>query len=70
MGLQQLSDGNNEWRLAKPGFLGVDSFSNSETYSIESIEDNYIETVSKIRGLILNSIQLGIHIIMQLNRLL
>ena len=50
--------------------LGVDSFSNSKTYYTESIEDNYIETVSKLRGLILNSIQLGIHIIMQLNRLL
>ena len=30
----------------------------------------YMEKVSKIRGLILNSIQLGIHIIVQLSRLL
>lgn len=58
---------NGDWLTR---VLGVDSFSNSKTYYIESIEDNYIETVSKIRGLILNSIELGIHIIMQLNRLL
>lgn len=70
---QQLSNGNNEQTLANVGFEDGWFFL-TLTHIILNLLRIYsylgpIERVSKIKGLTLNSIQLGVHIIIQLHRL-